>query len=88
MKIREILDKKEITETFNSYFVNVGPNLAASIPESKTSFQNYIHNDDTINLTGLGLEMHLQASKQTKVQGMMIYLPMLPKEYPMKYLLF
>ena len=33
---REISDKKEIAETFNSYFVNVAPN--ASIPESKTSF--------------------------------------------------
>ena len=43
MKNREIFDKKEIAETFNSYFINIGPNLAASIPESKASFQNYIH---------------------------------------------
>ena len=43
LKNREILNKKEIAETFNSYFVNIRPNLAASIPESKTSFQNYIH---------------------------------------------
>ena len=43
VKNREILHKKEIAKTFNSYFVNIGPNLAASIPESKTSFQNYIH---------------------------------------------
>ena len=43
VKNREIFDKKEIAETFNSYFVNIGPNLAASIPESKASFQNYIH---------------------------------------------
>ena len=43
VKNREIFVKKEIAETFNSYFVNIGPNLAASIPESKTSFQNYIH---------------------------------------------
>ena len=69
MKIREILDKKEITETFNSYFVNVGPNLAASIPESKTSFQNYIHNDDTINLTGLGLENAFASLKTNKSSG-------------------
>ena len=39
VKNREIFDKKEIAETFNSYFVHIGPNLAASIPESKTSFQ-------------------------------------------------
>ena len=43
VKNREIFDKKEIAETFNSSFVNIGPNLAASIPESKTSFQNYIY---------------------------------------------
>ena len=35
VKNREIFDKKDIAETFNSYFVNAGPNLAASIPESK-----------------------------------------------------
>ena len=35
VKNREIFDKKKIAETFNSYFVNIGPNLAASIPESK-----------------------------------------------------
>ena len=45
VKNREILDEEEIVETFDSYFVNIGPNLAASIPENKTSFQNYIHND-------------------------------------------
>ena len=28
-------------ETFNSYFVDISPDLPASIPESKTSFQNY-----------------------------------------------
>ena len=37
VKNKEILDKKEIAETFNNYFVNIGPNLAASIPESKTT---------------------------------------------------
>ena len=93
VKNREIFDKKEIAEKVNSYFVNIGPTLAASIPKSKTSFQNYIHYNgpclSTINLTDLELwKMHLRASKQTKVQGMMIYLPMLSKECPMKYLLF
>ena len=38
VKNREIFDKKEIAETFNSFFVNISPNLAASIPESNTSF--------------------------------------------------
>ena len=45
VKNREILENEEIVETFNSCFVNIGPNLAASIPEKKTSFQNYIHYD-------------------------------------------
>ena len=31
VKNREMFDKKEIPETFNNYFVNIGPNLAASI---------------------------------------------------------
>ena len=45
---------------FNNYFVNIGSNLAASIPESKTIFQNYIHYGgpclSTINLMDLELE--------------------------------
>ena len=36
VKSREIFDTKEIAKTFISYFVNIGPNLAASIPQSKT----------------------------------------------------
>ena len=53
----EILEKKEIAETFNRSFVNLGPNLAASIPESETSFQSYTLYDgpclSTINLMEL-----------------------------------
>ena len=65
----EIFDKKEITETFNSYFVNVGSNLAASIPVTKTSFQNYVRNDSAINLTGLGLENAFASLKTNKRSG-------------------
>ena len=65
---KEIFDKIEIAETFNIYFVNIGPNLPASISESKNSFQNYIHYDgtclSTINLTDLELE-HAFASLKT-----------------------
>ena len=93
VKNREIFDKKEIAETFNSYFVNIGPNLAASIPESKMSFQNYIQYNgpclSNIDLTDLELEnAFARLKKKTKVHGMMIHLPMLSKECPMKYLLF
>ena len=45
---------------FNNCFVNVNPNLAVSIPERKTSLQNYIHCNDpclsTINLMELDQE--------------------------------
>ena len=58
---------------FNNYFVNIGPNLAASIPESKTTFQNYIHYDgpcfSTINLTGLELENAFTSLKANKSIG-------------------
>ena len=73
VKNREIFDKKEIAETFNGYFVNIGPNLAASIPESKTSFQNYIHCNgpclSTINLTDLELENAFASLKTNKSSG-------------------
>ena len=73
MKNREIFDKKEIAETFNCYFVDIGPNLAASIPESKTSFQNYIHYNgpclSTNNLTDLELENAFVSLKTNKSLG-------------------
>ena len=73
MRNREIFDKKEIAETFSSYFVNTGLNLAASIPESKTSFQNYIHCNgsclSTINLTDLELEKAFASLKTNKSSG-------------------
>ena len=69
VKNRKIFDKKEIAETFNNYFVNIGPNLVISIPENKMTFQNYIHYDgpclSTINLTDLELE-NAFASLKTK----------------------
>ena len=73
VKNREIFNEKEIVETFNSYFVNIGPNLAASIPEIKTSFQSYIHYDgpcfSTINLTDLELENVFAGLKTNKSSG-------------------
>ena len=73
VKNREIFEKKEIAESFISYFVNIGPNLAAFIPESKTSFQNYIHYNgpclSTINLTDLELENAFVSLKTNKSSG-------------------
>ena len=57
-------------ETFNNYFVNIGLNTAPSIPEGKTTFQNYIHYDgprlNTINLTDLELEDGFASLKTNK----------------------
>ena len=69
VKNRDIFDKKGITKTFNSYFVNIGSDSAASIPKSKTSFQNYIHSYGTMNLTGLGLENAFASLKTNKSSG-------------------
>ena len=73
VKNREIFDKNEIAETFNSYFVNIGRNLAASIPEIKASFQNYIHYNgpclSTISLTDLGLKNPFANLKTNKSSG-------------------
>ena len=72
-KNRELFDKKEIAETFNSYFVNIGPNLAASICQSKTSFQNYVHYDgrslSIVSLTDLELENAFASLKANKSSG-------------------
>ena len=73
MKNREIFNKKEIVETFINYFVNIGPNLAASIPDSETAFQNCIHYDSlclsTINLMDLELENAFASLKTNKSSG-------------------
>ena len=69
----EILEKKEIAETFNRSFVNLGPNLAASIPESETSFQSYTLYDgpclSTINLMELEQENAFATIKTNKRLG-------------------
>ena len=65
--------QKEIPEIFYNYFVNIGPNLSASIPESKTTFQNYIHYGgpclSTINFTDLELKNAFARLKTNKSSG-------------------
>ena len=39
---RDITDKRAISDGFNNFFVNVGPNLASKIPQSSTSCTKYI----------------------------------------------
>ena len=64
VKNKEIFDKKEVAEIFNSYFVNIGPNLAVSISESKNGSRL-----STINLTDLELENAFASLKTNKSSG-------------------
>ena len=73
VKKQRNIRQNEIAETFSNYFASIGPNLAASIPESKTSFQNYILYDgpclSTINLTDFELENAFASLKTNKSSG-------------------
>ena len=64
---------QKIAETFNWFFLNNDPNLAAPIPKSKTTFQNYIHHNgpclSTINFTDLELENEFGSFKINKSSG-------------------
>ena len=68
-----MFDKKVIVKNFNNYFVNIGSNLAASIPESKITFQNCIHYKgpglSNINLTDLELGNSFASLKTNKSSG-------------------
>ena len=69
----EVFDKKEIVGTITNYFVNIDTNLAASLLESRTIFQDYIHYNvpchSTINLTVLELENAFASLKTNKSSG-------------------
>ena len=73
VKKQRNIRQNEIAETFSNYFANIGPNLSASSPESKTSFQNYILYDgpclSTINLTDFELENAFASLKTNKSSG-------------------
>ena len=40
-------DQKIIANSFNEYFVNVGPKLASEIPQSQRSFEMYLKGSDS-----------------------------------------
>ena len=44
---RNIFDQKTIVNSFNEYFVNVGPKLACEIPQSQRSFEIYLKESDS-----------------------------------------
>ena len=39
----EIIDEQGIANAFNSYFVSVGPGLAAKIPSVSSTFEKYLN---------------------------------------------
>ena len=45
---RNIFDQKTIANSFNEYFVNVGPKLACEIPQSQRSFEMYLKESDSL----------------------------------------
>ena len=44
---RNIFYQKTIANSFNEYFVNVGPKLACEIPQSQRSFEMYLKESDS-----------------------------------------
>ena len=48
-----ITDKKEISNKFNRYFINVGPSLARKIPTSTKSYRDFLppRNEESMYLT-------------------------------------
>ena len=47
LKNRNIFDQKTIANSFNEYFVNVGPKLACEIPQLQRSFEIYLKGSDS-----------------------------------------
>ena len=38
--------RQQVTNTFNEYFVNLGPNLASKIPDENTRYSAYLKGND------------------------------------------
>ena len=82
--MKEIIGNKSVTNAPLPNFITVKNReiFDKTIKHSKTIFTTTVLS--TISLTGLGQENAFSL----KINKMMIYLPMLSKECPMKYLLF
>ena len=46
----QLKEPSEISEAFNNFFVNIGPNLASSIPNSHKPFHHYLNNKNASSL--------------------------------------
>ena len=64
----EIFHKEKIANEFNNYFVNVGSNLAAKIPNSEKHFSDYMDkSNDILNMTNLTEKEFLEAFQSIKI---------------------
>ena len=45
---KEITDQKTIAEKFNEFYVNVGPNLASTIPQNNNDYKSYLPDITTL----------------------------------------
>ena len=45
---QEITEQSEIANQFNTFFTNIGSNLASKIPHSERHFSSYIQKSDNI----------------------------------------
>ena len=45
---QEIFDQVKIANSFNKFFVDIGPKLASMIPESQTKFDQYQNPHQTL----------------------------------------
>ena len=69
---RNIFDQKTIANSFNEYFVNVGPKLAFEIPQSQKSFEMYLkESDSSFEEVTLSDEQHFSPLRVTKVLVLM-----------------
>ena len=70
---QEISDQGKIANCFNKFFLDIGPKLAAMIPESQTKFDQYLSPHQTFmgeaNLTDNELKEVLRSLKPNKSPG-------------------
>lgn len=84
-----ISDSYQIAQEFNNFFVNVGPQLASSIPSSQNSFMSYLGNPSNLSFflsptSPIEIEdiiSNLSTSKSSGPYSIPIYLLKVLKEY-------
>ena len=75
MKIEneEIYDPAIIADSFNTYFTNIGSNLAAKIPHSEKHFTEYLNQSEVVmtekELTSEEFESAFKTLKTNKANG-------------------